>query len=102
MSEPAFEPPVQEAPIADQTQPEPETIAQDLQEKLQAIRMITMTHQLLQVGHFNFANQPAVNQALAFQKELYTNMMAEVKVHPDALKVPELAAKIEADKHGQG
>jgi len=66
------------------------TIAQDLQEKLLAIKALVTAHSLLGVGMFQHRHQQALSESLKFLEALHLQVMEEALVHPDADKCQEL------------
>lgn len=66
------------------------TIPQDLQEKVNALRAIATTYNLLNEGSFKFNTHEAIKASQEFLKALHAGMSAEALAHPDADLVPEL------------
>lgn len=71
----------------EETQPQ---VAQDLLDKVQAIKALVTAHSLLGVGLFQVCNHKQVEESLNFLMALHSQVMQEALAHPDADKIQEL------------
>ncbi len=67
-------------------------ISQDLLDKVQAAKALVTAHSLLGVGMFQHRHQDALKQSIDFLTALHKQVLDEALQHPDADKVPDLAA----------
>jgi len=69
-----------------------ESIPQDLQGKISALKALTTVHSLLVSGLFQVKHHEIINESMKFISSLHAQVMAEASSHPDADLVPELKA----------
>lgn len=65
-------------------------VAQDLVEKVSALRNLTTIYKLLDQGHYRHNFGIAVSTSLKFVESLHASLKAECFTHPDCDKLPEL------------
>ena len=67
-------------------------ISAELTQKVQALRALATSYNLLDKGHFPHASHAAVALSLEFLRSLHESVKAEALAHPEASLVPELQA----------
>lgn len=78
----------QESPQTPSTKP---TIDQDLLNKVQALKALTATYNLLDRGSYPHNALVAVVESMKFVRSLHEQLLAEALAHPEASEVPELS-----------
>lgn len=66
-------------------------IPADLNVKVQSLKAIVAIHELLQTRQSNLSEMNLIINSCEFLKALHTQLMIEVKNHPDSSLVKELA-----------
>lgn len=65
-------------------------VSPDLVQKVQALRGLATTHNVLDKGFFPRSLNGAVDMSVEFIRALYENLKSECLAHPDADRIPEL------------
>jgi hypothetical protein len=66
------------------------TIAKDLQDKVKSLKALISIHDLLSTSKHEGFKSKRLEEAFAFITALHTQLLEDVKTHPDADKVPGL------------
>lgn len=71
----------------------PIQVPKDLQDQVNAVRMLALTYNLLQQAPFPIGHAKAVNDASSFVKALHEQAMKQAQTHPESNLIPELKAE---------